>query len=143
MIWEEYDMVEFYKKVDKNTHNDVFDTSVSTFFSDLAEGKETTLTVRSGRYNDLALFDYPVPDAPSYGDGKLSGFSFQFEMDDTAVSSLNFAGPFDIHMFKKNQELGDEEGSVSRVADSTNNVFAPAAVLSVYHEDAGNEPENC
>ena len=136
-------MVEFYKKVDKNTHNDVFDTSVSTFFSDLAEGKETTLTVRSGRYNDLALFDYPVPDAPSYGDGKLSGFSFQFEMDDTAVSSLNFAGPFDIHMFKKNQELGDEEGSVSRVVDSTNNVFAPAAVLSVYHEDAGNEPENC
>ena len=136
-------MVEFYKKVDKNTHNDVFDTSVSTFFSDLAEGKETTLTVRSGRYNDLALFDYPVPDAPSYGDGKLSGFSFQFEMDDTAVSGLTFAGPFDIHMFKKNQELGDEEGSVSRVVDSTNNVFAPAAVLSVYHEDAGNEPENC
>ena len=143
MTWEEYDMVEFYKKVDKNTRNDVFDTSVSTFFSDLAEGKETTLTVRSGRYNDLALFDYPIPDAPSYGDGKLSGFSFQFEMDDTAVSGLNFAGPFDIHMFKKNQELGDEEGSVSRVADSTNNVFAPAAVLSVYHEDAGNEPENC
>ena len=30
-------MVEFFKKVDKNTHSDVFDSSVRSHFSDLSE----------------------------------------------------------------------------------------------------------
>lgn len=135
-------MVKFYKRVDRNKRSDVFDTSVSTFYSDLPEGKETNLTVRSGFYNDMALFDFPVPHPPSYGSGELSGFSFEFKMDDTAIDGMDYAGPFDIHLMKKNQELGDEEGTVSRITDS-NNVFAPAAVISAYHEGYYNDPKNC
>ena len=110
-------MVEFFKKIDKNTHSDVFDSSVSSFYSDLSE-KGTTLTVRSGVYNDLALFDFPVPHPPSYGDGKLIGFDFRFVMSDSDVTNkVNYQGEHHIYLFKENKNMGDEEGTVNPVVD--------------------------
>ena len=114
---------------------DVYDTAVSGFYSDLPEGKETTITVRAGMYNDAALFDFPIPPAPSYGAGELSGFKFEFQMDAGNVGDIEYGGPFAIYMFKEGHELGNEEGSASRVRDTTNNTFAPAAVITVHHQD--------
>ena len=133
-------MVEFFKKIDKNTHSDVFDSSVSSFYSDLSE-KGTTLTVRSGVYNDLALFDFPVPHPPSYGDGKLIGFDFRFVMSDSDVTNkVNYQGEHHIYLFKENKNMGNEEGTVNRVVDSTNQVFAPAMTIFAYTDDFSDDP---
>ena len=133
-------MVEFFKKIDKTTHSDVFDGSVSSFYSDLSE-KGTTLTVRSGMYNDLALFDFPVPHPPSYGDGKLIGFDFRFTMSDSDVTNkVNYQGEHNIYLFKENKNMGNEEGTVNRVVDSTHQVFAPAMTIFAYADDFTDDP---
>ena len=133
-------MVEFFKKVDKNTHSDVFDSSVSSHFSDLSE-KGTVLKVRSGLFQDLALFDFPVPHAPSYGEGKLIGFDFRFTMSDTDVTNkVNYQGEHNIFLFKENKNMGNEEGTAKRVVDSTNQVFAPAMTIFAYADDFTDDP---
>ena len=133
-------MVEFFKKIDKNTHSNVFDTTVSGFYSDLSEQGET-MTVRSGMFKDLALFDFPVAHPPSYGDAKINGFKFTFEMSDTDVTNkVNYQGEHHIFMFKKGKNLGNEEGSVSRVVDSTNQVMAPAMVVFAHADDFEHDP---
>ena len=133
-------MVTYFRKVDRNERDDVFDTTVSSFYGDLGEGKETTLTVRAGKYQDCALFDFPVPSAPSFGEGELIGFKFEFQMDAATIEGLDFAGPFSLFMMKEGKELGDEEGTANRIADSTYNVFAPAAVITCYHQDYKKDP---
>ena len=133
-------MVEFFKKIDKNTHSDVFDSSVSSHFSDLSE-KGTVLKVRSGMFQDLALFDFPVPHTPSFGDGKLVGLDFRFTMSDTDVTNkVNYQGEHNIFLFKENKNMGDEEGTAKRIVDSTNQVFAPAMTIFSYVDDFGDDP---
>ena len=130
----------YFRKVDKNLRSDVFDTTVSSFYGDLGQGKETTLTSRAGRFQDCILFDFPVPSAPSFGAGELTGFKFEFQMDSDVIDGIVFGGPFSLFMMKDGKQLGNEEGTANRVTDSTNNVFAPAAVIACYHQDYNKDP---
>ena len=139
-------MVNFYKIVDRNTNSDVYDLSVSNFYSDLSEGKADNITIRGGMVQDIGIFDFPIPLAPSFGDATLSGLQFRFNMNDAAVDGsvtgpLDYVHRFGVYKMKENTPLGDEEGVMERVSDTANNVMAPAAVFTVHAYDSGNDPK--
>ncbi len=135
-------MGKFLRKVDRTLRPDVYDTTVSKFYSDLPEGKETTLTARAGIMKDAIIMDFPVPPTPSYGEGELSGFKFEFSQDEANLTGVTYAAPFAIYMMREGHELGNEEGVANRVKDSTHQIYAPAAVISVYHQEADKDPQS-
>lgn len=128
-------MGHFYIKSDVNEYSDMYDTTISSVYSDLAEGQSATLKIKGNQVSERAVLDFPMPPMPSYGSGKLDGFTFQFHLDTS--KDQNPERSFVAYKFKSGKGIDNEEGSMVRVTNSdgiTEPVFASTVHLEAHDE---------
>ena len=66
-------MAIFNKITNVTTNTDIVDVKVDQILCDLFNGNETSSEITAAPRPSHFLFDFPVADTPSIGDGKLVG----------------------------------------------------------------------
>ena len=106
---------QFYVKTDVTSHPDaVYDTNVSSIFTDLFDGQNPHGVIRGGLDTRYYISDFPIGDTPPFGDGKLVGLKQYYYIPSGGLDldPPNSAIPPRFKAWKVDRALGGNEGKI-------------------------------
>ena len=103
----------YYKKVSVDDDEQKWvDTSISSVYTDLFDGKTTTAKIQGGGDHQMYLSEIVIPEADDFGDSELVGLKYLLHPTTVSLQNTNSYPP-EFKLWKLNKSMGNNEGTIT------------------------------